>query len=117
MLFKKLLFVGYPNFGDEGFQRSYYSATDYAAGLRVLIVSVWYYRGNVLTITYFACIDSYTGSRKIFMNLKTLGRNYMAALKAENTAKRDGNYLFYYGYILYSAKFHPNTLVQRLLIR
>ena len=41
MLFKNLLFVEYLSFRDEG---SYCLATDSAAGLRFLIVSVWWYR-------------------------------------------------------------------------
>ena len=44
MLFKNLLFVEYLSFRDEGIQTILLSATDSAADLRVLIVSVLCYR-------------------------------------------------------------------------
>ena len=48
------------------FRRSSQSATDSAAGLQVLIVSVWWYRGNVVNPMWSEVDTSETSHNHLF---------------------------------------------------
>ena len=64
------------------FRRSYYSATDSAAGLRALIVSVLCYRGNVVNPMWADVDTSESLLIIIYLTFFSIGNNAVASFRS-----------------------------------
>ena len=79
MIYKNLLFVVSET---KEFRRSYYSATDSAAGLRALIVSVLCYCGNVVNPMWADVDTSESILIIIYLTFFSIGNNAVASFRS-----------------------------------